>query len=220
MVNNPKPMNTDPVTEGLLQRHPGLSAVMNSISRAAGMMISCYSSGGKILLCGNGGSSSDAEHVTGELMKTFELPRPLDDSLKQRLEEIGGAHGKMLGSKLEHALPAICLSSQTALTSAIANDIGNDMVYAQQIIGYGNENDILIAISTSGNSPNVVNACITAKALNMTVIGLTGESGGKIRRFCDILLNVPESNTALVQELHLPVLHTLCKLVENHFYGK
>ena len=220
MVINPKAMKTDPVTESLSGRYPQLATVMNLISAGAGMMISCYSNGGKILLCGNGGSSSDAEHVTGELMKSFEIKRPLDDSLKERLEEVGGAQGKMLGSKLEHGLPAICLSSQTALTSAIANDIGNDMVYAQQLIGYGNENDILIAISTSGNSPNVVNACITAKALNMNVIGLTGESGGKMKPFCDILITVPDSNTALVQELHLPVLHTLCQLIENHFYGK
>jgi len=220
MVINPKVMKPDPVIKGLIQRYPELAPVMNSISEAAEMMISCYSSGGKILLCGNGGSSSDAEHVTGELMKSFELLRPLDDSLKKRIEEIGGDNGKILATKLEHAMPAICLSSQTSLTSAIANDTGNDFVYAQQIIGYGNESDILIAISTSGNSPNVVNACITAKALNMNVIGLTGESGGKMKPYCDILLNVQGSNTALVQELHLPVLHTLCKLVEYHFYGK
>lgn len=220
MVINHNAMKTDPVTESLSVRYPQLAPVMNLISAGAGMMISCYSNGGKILLCGNGGSSSDAEHVTGELMKSFELLRPLDDSLKERLEEIGGTHGKLLGSKLEHALPAICLSSQTALTTAIANDIGFDMVYAQQLIGYGNENDILIAISTSGNSINILNACITAKALNMSVIGLTGESGGKMKGYCDILINVPGTNTALIQELHLPVLHALCQLVENHFYGK
>jgi len=213
-------MKVDPVTEGLIARYPKLSTVMNSISAAAAMMIKCYSDGGKIMLCGNGGSSADAEHMAGELMKSFELQRPLDDSLKERLGEIGGDNGKILGSKLEHALPAICLSSQTALTSAIANDIGNDMVYAQQLIGYGNPHDILIAISTSGNSANVLNACITAKSLNMNVIGLTGESGGRMKSFCDILINVPGNNTALVQELHLPVIHALCQSIENYFYGK
>lgn len=220
MVINPKAMKNDTITEGLVKRYPQLAPVMNSVSKAAGIMISCYSKGGKILLCGNGGSSADAEHMTGELMKSFELHRPLDDSLKERLGEIGGDNGKILGSKLEHALPAICLSSQTALTTAIANDIGNDMVYAQQLIGYGNPHDILIAISTSGNSANILNACITAKSLNMNVIGLTGESGGKMKPFCDILINVPGNNTALVQELHLPVIHALCQSIENHFYGK
>ena len=220
MVTNPKVMKTDTIIGSLLERYPGLNLVRNSISKAAEIITGCYSSGGKLLLCGNGGSSSDAEHVTGELMKSFEIRRPLDESLRSRLSEIGGKQGDRLGLKLEHALPAICLSSQTALVSAIANDTGNEMVFAQQLMGYGNENDVLIAISTSGNSMNVVNACITAKALNLTVIALTGDTGGMMKNYSDVLINVPESNTALVQELHLPVLHTLCRLTETHFYGK
>ncbi len=219
-MTNHNDMKVDPVTEGLIARYPKLSTVMNSISAAAAIMIKCYAAGGKIMLCGNGGSCADTEHMAGELMKSFELRRPLDDSLKERLGETGGEDGKILASKLEHALPAICLSSQTALTTAISNDIGNDFVYAQQLIGYGNENDILIAISTSGNSANIVNACITAKALNMNVIGLTGEPGGKMKPWCDMLINIPENNTALIQELHLPVIHALCRSVEIHFYGK
>jgi D-sedoheptulose 7-phosphate isomerase len=184
------------------------------------MIIKCYSGGGKLLICGNGGSSADADHLAGELMKSFELQRHLDDSLKSRLIEISGSRGKILAEKLEHGLPAISLSAHSALTSAIANDVDASLVFAQQVIGYGMENDVLIAISTSGNSQNVVDACITAKALNLCVIGITGKTGGKMKQYCDVLVNVPEIKTAYVQELHLPLLHTICNIVENYFYGK
>lgn len=213
-------MNSNQFSATLIERFSKLKPLLDPIYKAAGIIIDCYSSGGKVLLCGNGGSSSDADHTAGELMKSFEIKRPLDISLRQRLEDLAGSRGKSLGTKLEHALPAISLSSQHALNTAIANDIGFDMVFAQQIIGYGNPGDTLVAMSTSGNSPNVINACITAKALNMSVIGLTGEKGGKMKPFCDILINVPETGTAAVQELHRPVLHTLCRLTENHFYEK
>lgn len=213
-------MSTNQFSATLIERFSKLKPLVDSIFEAADRIIECYESGGKVLLCGNGGSSSDADHAAGELMKSFEIMRPLDKSLRQRLEELAGNRGKSLGLKLEHALPAISLSSQSALNTAIANDIGFDMVFAQQVIGYANPGDTLVAMSTSGNSPNVINACITAKALNMSVIGLTGEKGGRMRPFCDILINVPETGTAAVQELHRPVLHTLCRLIENHFYGK
>jgi len=116
-------------------------------------------------------------------------------------------------------LPAISLTSNTALTTAISNDIDASLIFAQQVIGYGNEEDLLIGISTSGNSENVINACITAKALNLNVIGITGKTGGKMKQFCDILVNVPETRTAQIQELHLPILHTICQIIENHFYS-
>jgi D-sedoheptulose 7-phosphate isomerase len=211
-MNNDKPLDT------LCDRYPSLTVVKNSIAEAARMIITCYSNGGKLMICGNGGSCADADHFAAELMKSFESARPLDETFKKRLYEISGTRGKYLGEKLEHSLPAISLPSHTALATAISNDTGASLVYAQQLIGYGDEGDVLIGMSTSGNSQNIVDACITAKALNLNVIGITGKTGGKMKQYCDLLVNVPETRTAWVQELHLPVLHTICLMVENHFY--
>ena len=213
-------MNKDKSTDRLCERYPQLSGIRNSIEEVAEIIIKCYSRGGKLLICGNGGSSADADHLAGELMKSFESARPLDDSLKNRLIEISVNRGKTLAEKLEHGLPAISLSAHNSLTTAIANDMDACLVFAQQVIGYGMERDVLIAISTSGNSKNVVDACITARALNLTVIGITGKTGGKMKQYCDVLVKVPETRTAYVQELHLPVLHTICNMIENYFYGK
>ena len=203
----------------LCERYPALSGLRNTIAEAAGMIINCYTRGGKLLICGNGGSSADADHFTAELMKSFESGRPLDESLKKRFHEISGTRGRYLAESLEHALPAISLPSNTALATAISNDIDPSLIFAQQVIGYGEEGDVLIGISTSGNSQNIVDACIAAKALNLNVIGISGKTGGKMKHYCDLLVNVPETRTAWVQELHLPVLHTLCLIVENHFYS-
>lgn len=200
-------------------RYPLLSCMKNSIAEAARMIITCYSRGGKLLICGNGGSSADADHFAAELMKSFESGRPLDESLKKRFYEISGTRGRYLGKKLEHALPAISLPSNTALTTAISNDIDPSLIYAQQVIGFGEEGDVLIGISTSGNSQNIVDACIAARTLNLNVIGISGKTGGKMKQYCDLLINVPETRTAWVQELHLPLLHVICLIVENHFYS-
>jgi D-sedoheptulose 7-phosphate isomerase len=191
---------------------------MKVIGEASEMIIRSYSNGGKLLVCGNGGSSSDADHIVGELMKSFESNRPVSKDLADRLADIS-ERGKYLALKLESGLPAISLSSQTALTTAIVNDIDGNMVFAQQVLGYGQNKDVLIAISCSGNSQNIIDACITAKAMNLKVIGLTGMTGGKMKQYCDILITVPEKRTAWVQELHLPVLHALCLQIENHFFS-
>ena len=212
-------MRNDKLIDQVCERYPALSDLRSRISDAAEMIIGCYNKGGKLLICGNGGSSADADHLAAELMKSFESVRPLEESFKNRLYEISGVRGKYLAAKLEHSLPAISLSSNTALTTAVSNDIDPSLVFAQQIIGYGNENDLLIGISTSGNSQNIVDACITARALNINVIGITGKTGGKMKQYCDVLVNVPETRTAMVQELHLPVLHTICRMIENHFYS-
>jgi phosphoheptose isomerase len=212
-------MIKDRTLDLLCERYPSLSGLRNTISEAAGMIIVCYSRGGKLLICGNGGSSADADHFAAELMKSFESRRPLDESLKERFHDISVTRGRFLGEKLEHALAAISLPANTALATAISNDIDPSLIYAQQVIGYGEENDVLIGISTSGNSQNIVDACITAKALNLNVIGLSGKTGGKMKQFCDLLVNVPETRTAWIQELHLPVMHAICLIVENHFYS-
>jgi len=211
-------MKNDKILDQLCERYPSLSDLRDRIAEAAGMIIDCYTRGGKLLVCGNGGSSSDSDHFAAELMKSFESRRPLDESLKKRFTEISGSRGKILAEKLEHSLPAISLPSNTALTTAISNDIDPSMIFAQQIIGFGNEGDVFIGISTSGNSQNVVDACITARTLNLNVIGITGITGGKVKQYCDLLINVPETRTAWVQELHLPVLHAICLIVEDHFY--
>ena len=212
-------MKNDKSLDQLCERYPELSGLRNTIAEAAVMIINCYTRGGKLLICGNGGSSSDADHFTAELMKSFESGRPLEESLKKRFHEIYGTRGRYLGEKLEHALPAISLQSNSALATAISNDIDPSLIFAQQVIGYGDEGDVLIGISTSGNSQNIVDACIAAKTLNLKVIGISGKTGGKMKHYCDLLVNVPETRTAWVQELHLPVLHTICFIVENHFYS-
>lgn len=205
--------------EQLLKRNSKLIELKDKIEEAAKAIINSFENGGKLLACGNGGSSSDADHIVGELMKSFEMKRPVDQELKNSLIKVSSVRGEYLSDKLQQGLPAISLSAHSALTTAVANDIDADIIFAQQVTGYGNKGDILIGISTSGNSQNVIDALIVAKAKGLVTIGLTGESGGKMKDICDILINVPAIRTAYVQELHLPVYHTLCRVVEYHFFG-
>jgi D-sedoheptulose 7-phosphate isomerase len=211
--------NKDFLSE-LIGRYPQLGDICDKIEKAAGCLIKCYQQGNKVLVCGNGGSSSDSDHIAGELLKGFEQKRPLNDYLKNQLLAASGDRGAFLAENLQTGLPAISLSAHTGLVTAIANDTDASLIYAQQVIGFGNKGDVLIGISTSGNAQNVLDAAITARAKGMSVIGMTGETGGKLKSFCDILLNVPEKRTSFVQELHLPVYHTLCLMIENHFFGK
>jgi len=212
-------MDEDFILNKLCDRYPLLTSVRSNILQAAEMIIDSYAKGGKLLVCGNGGSSSDSEHLVGELMKSFELRRPVGADIAKKLTQVSGERGPFLAQKLESGLPAISLSSQTALTTAISNDIDANLIFAQQIIGYGCEKDVFIGISTSGNSQNIIDACITAKAMNLNVVGISGFTGGVMKDFCDVMINVPEKKTAYVQELHLPILHTLCQLIESHFFG-
>ena len=204
----------------LVTRYPQLDSVKEEIGQTVTALIKCYENGGKVLICGNGGSCSDSDHIVGELMKGFENKRRISGNLKKNLLESAGERGAYLAEKLQHALPAISLTAHTALITAVANDTDADLIFAQQVVGYGNPGDVIIGISSSGNSQNVVDALITARAKEMVVIGLTGETGGKMKDHCEILINVPGRRTAFVQELHLPVYHVLCLMVENHFFGK
>jgi D-sedoheptulose 7-phosphate isomerase len=203
----------------LVERYPQLSQVESEIAKAAECLITCFQKGGKLLICGNGGSSSDSDHIVGELMKGFEQKRRLTQKMKDELMAIDPERGKYLSEKLQQGLPAISLAAHSALITAVANDTDSDLIFAQQVTGYGNTGDVLIGISTSGNSQNIVDAIITAKSNGMIVIGLTGENGGKMRSYCDILINVPGTRTAFVQELHFPVYHALCMIVENAIFG-
>lgn len=203
----------------LIERYPELSPVENEISKAAECIITCYQEERKVLVCGNGGSCSDSDHIVGELMKGFERKRPVGEDMKKQLVSVAGERGEYLSEKLQQGLPAISLTAHTALITAVANDTDADLIFAQQVVGYGNTGDVLIGISSSGNSQNVLDAIIAAKAKGMVVIGLTGETGGKMKSYCDILINVSGRRTAFVQELQLPVYHTICLLVEDFFFG-
>ncbi len=213
-------MDTKTLIDQLCERYTTLALVKPAIEEACNQLIKCYEQGGKVLVCGNGGSCSDSDHIVGELMKSFELKRPIKASVQEKLAAISPERGSYLATHLQQGLPAISLTSHSALITAIANDIDADIIFAQQVIGYGRANDILIGISSSGNSQNVFDACLVAKAMNLKVIGLTGETGGKMKEYCDILINIPGRRTAFVQELHLPVYHLLCLAIENHFFGK
>jgi D-sedoheptulose 7-phosphate isomerase len=212
-------VNNNAHLRDLLGKYPQLLPLKSEIVKAAESLIKCYQNGRKLLICGNGGSCSDSGHIVGELMKSFEQKRPIDENLRKKILTVDKERGEYLAEKLQHGFPAIALTVHSDLITAVANDTDADLIFAQQVIGYGNTGDVLIAISTSGNSRNVLDAIITAKAKGMVVIGLTGEIGGKMKSYCDILINVPGKSTALVQELHLPVYHALCRIVENAFFG-
>ena len=211
-------MTRDESLDEMIRRYPALDSCEKKIWEAAQAIIDSFENGGKILLCGNGGSCADADHMVGELMKSFEKKRPLPEDFKARLLTTSAERGGYIADNLQNALPAISLCSHTSLLTAISNDMDASLIYAQQIVGYGRAGDLLIAISTSGNSRNIVDAVITAKARGLTVIGLTGQNGGKMKQYCDIAICVPSNSTPEVQEYHLPVYHTICKIVEDRFF--
>lgn len=202
----------------LIGRYPVLNECREDIEKAKDAIIGCYEKGGKLLLCGNGGSAADCDHIVGELMKGFMLGRALSDEKKSEMKKNCPLVDDQLLSKLQGALPAVSLPSVTALNSAFCNDVDAELVYAQPLMSLAKENDILVAISTSGNSKNVFAAAKVAKALGIKVIALTGKGGGKLASVADILLSVPETETYKVQELHLPLYHCLCAMVEKYFF--
>jgi len=206
--------NTKQHFSRLFDRYPQLSEVKEKIMLTFKILIRAFRNKGKLLVCGNGGSAADADHIVGELMKGFYKKRPLCESDLQKLGNIGD---KLQGT-LQGTLEAISLTQHTALSTAIANDAEPSMVFAQQVLGYGKIGDVLLGLSTSGNSINVINAVKTAKALGLSVIGMTGDSGGEIASLCDVCINVPAAVTAEIQELHLPVYHTLCAMLEEEFF--
>ncbi|MBL7110673.1 MAG: SIS domain-containing protein [Bacteroidales bacterium] len=203
----------------LFHNYPVLAQCEADILAAFELIRSSYQTGGKLLVCGNGGSAADAEHMVGELMKAFNLRRPLPEDIKRNFTESYGEDGEYLANRLQSALTAISLVSQSSLTTAIINDESADLVFAQQVIGYGAAGDVLIAISTSGNSKNVLNAVYTARVKGLKVVGLTGEKGGKLKDHCDVSIRVPAGETPRIQELHVPVYHTLCAMLEDYFFG-
>ncbi len=198
----------------LIDFYPSLSVCESDIKAACGMMIDCFSSGGKLLCCGNGGSSADCDHFVGELMKGFLLERPLN------AEEISQFDSDYVPKRLQKGLPAVSLSSQTALMTAYINDCCAETVFAQQVYALAKEGDILVAFSTSGSSENVIYALEAAKASGIKSVAVTGLSGGKCAEKADVCIKIPQSETRRVQELTLPVYHCLAAQVEQHFFGK
>lgn len=211
-------MKSERIIENVVRRYPALGPCSGAIRKAGEVLVECYRNQGKLLVCGNGGSASDADHIVGELMKSFSKKRGLPDAWANKLGQLSEGRGALLASKLEKGLPAISLNAHGGLISAISNDIGGDFVFAQQVVGYGRKNDVLLALSTSGNSQNVMDACLTARAMGLKVVGLLGEGGGKVKAWCDVAVCVPATDTAAVQEYHLPVYHTLCTMVEEAFF--
>ncbi|MBS5079466.1 MAG: SIS domain-containing protein [Clostridiales bacterium] len=208
---------TEDIFTSLYKNFPALKEFAEEIESAFSILSECYRMGNKVLVCGNGGSAADSEHIVGELMKGFRLQRPLSASLREKIDR--EFQGENLADYLQGALPAISLTSQAALMTAFNNDVSPDTVFAQQVLGYGKCGDVLIGITTSGNSRNVVNAVKVAKVLGMKTIGVTGAGGGILGGLCDVTIAVPERETYRIQELHLPVYHALCAAVENEQFG-
>lgn len=202
----------------LLNRYPVLMPVRSEIEEAYGLLEACYEGGGKLLIAGNGGSCADAEHIVGELMKGFVKRRPVSEEFERQLINADPTDGKVLAGKLQGGLPAIALTGHTGLSTAFLNDVDGEMIYAQQTYGYGKKGDVLLGISTSGNAKNIMYAMTTAKALGMKTIGLTGKDGGLLKNAAHVAIVVPEQETYKIQELHLPVYHALCLMLEERFF--
>lgn len=204
----------------LVERYPKLETVKQDIINAYLLMEECYEHDGKLLIAGNGGSAADSEHIAGELMKRFKAPRPVPPEFAKRLKDIDETRGKELAKNLERGLMAIPLVAHEALTTAYINDVDGLGVFAQQIYGFGRLGDVFLGISTSGNSKNIMNATVVARALGINVIGLTGANGGELAKVSNVAIKVPETETYMIQELHLPVYHCLCLMLEDRFFGK
>ncbi len=208
----------DKMTE-LLNRYPQLECCRQDVEKAMDLLREMYARGGKLLCCGNGGSCADCEHIVGELMKSFLLHRPMEECVKSKLEELFPEDADQFYACMQRGIPAISLPSQVAVLSAYVNDVDPEFFYAQLVQGYGKTGDVVLCISTSGNSKNVVRAAQMAKALGLKTLALTGEKESKLSQLCDVTIRVPECETFKIQELHLPVYHYLCAQLEAELFG-
>lgn len=204
--------------EELTSRYPVLEAVKGDVLAAYEILRDCYAGGGKVMIAGNGGSCADSEHIVGELMKGFVKRRPVSGEFAAALKKADEKRGEELASCLQGGLPAIALTGHAGLSTAFLNDVNGEMIYAQQLYGYGKKGDVFMGISTSGNAENVMYAVAVAKASGIKTIGLTGRDGGKMAEACDCSIVVPSDETFKIQELHLPIYHALCLMLEEHFY--
>ena len=203
----------------LMKRYPSIASCKQDIINAYLIMEECYEHDGKLLIAGNGGSAADSEHIAGELMKRFKTPRPVTPGMAEKLKQIDPVRGEDLAKNLERGLMAIPLVAHEALSTAYINDVDGLGVFAQQLFGFGREGDVFLGISTSGNSKNVMSATVVARALGIRVIGLTGAKGGELAEVADVIVRVPETETYMIQELHLPIYHCWCLMLEDRFFG-
>lgn len=203
----------------LIERYPSLESAKNDIVAAYLLLEESYENGGKLLVAGNGGSAADAEHIVGELMKGFKLPRKPEADFAEKLVEENQELGSVLAENLQGALPAIALDGHPALSTAYMNDCEPLLCFAQQVNGYGKSGDVFLGISTSGNSKNVLYAATTAHAKGMKVIGLTGAKDSKLKDMSDVCIKAPQTETYMIQELHLPIYHCLCLMLEDNFFA-
>lgn len=210
--------NAEEILQELFERYSPLKICEKDIRETYTRLCSCYRLGGHVLVTGNGGSSADSLHIVGELMKSFRFHRSIGAEERAKLTEMYGDEGTRLAGLLEGALSAIALPTELALVTAYCNDSTTDAVFAQEVYGYGRPGDVLIAISTSGNSQNILLACMAAKLKGMHIVGLTGETGGQMPAYCDVTIRVPARMTFAVQEYHLPVYHALCAMLEATFF--
>lgn len=204
----------------LIGRYPSLVVCKKDIEDAANALIESFKSGGKLLVAGNGGSCADSDHITGELLKSFCKRRVPPQDLIRRIKSIDEDTGIYLSDKLQGSLPAIALTNNTALMTASLNDVDGNVMFAQQVNGYGRKGDVFLGISTSGNSKDIVYPTVVAKAKGLRTVALTGKNGGKLKELADISIVVPQDETFMIQELHLPVYHALCLEVEDYFWKK
>jgi D-sedoheptulose 7-phosphate isomerase len=204
--------------EKLCKRHPILISCKKDIERAIEIIKECYKNGNKVLTCGNGGSAADAEHIVGELMKGSRKKRKVSSNFCKQVSKIYPKESKKICDNLQTPLPAISLTSHISFTTAFNNDMNSEFTFAQQLFGLGEKGDVLIALSTSGNAKNVINACKVAKVLGIKTITMTGKNGGVLKNICDTVIRVPEEETLLIQECHLPIYHAICSAVEDTFF--
>lgn len=204
----------------LIERYPKLACVKNDIVEAYGVIEKSYENDNKLLIAGNGGSAADSEHIAGELMKSFKIPRTISADTAKKLIEVDPIRGEKLAVNLERGLTAIPLVAHEALTTAYINDVDGLCVFAQQLYVFGRSGDVFLGISTSGNSSNILNAAVVAKAIGIKIIALTGENGGELAKVADVAIKVPNNETYMIQELHLPIYHCLCMMLEDKFFGE
>lgn len=205
------------IKKDFFERHTDLIYLDEQITKSIELIIDLKKEN-KILLCGNGGSAADCEHIAGELLKSFELKRKLSDKMYKKLKDSYGEEGTFIADNLQQAVKAIPLTSFCAYNTAFLNDCNEKMMFAQLVNALGIKDDILISISTSGNSKNVVYASMLAKTMGIKVIALTGETGGKLKNIADITINVPSKRVYRIQEYHLPIYHLLCLCVESELF--
>lgn len=202
----------------LVSRYPALEKCEAEIRAAFELLKNSYEASGKLLVCGNGGSCADSDHICGELLKSFVKKREVEKSLFEKISEVDSEAGEFLAARLQGSLPAISLCAHSALMTACLNDVDGNAMFAQQVMGFGNAGDVFLGISTSGNSRDVIYAAALAKAKGLKTVGLLGKNGGRLAKICDVAIIVPENETFKIQEFHLPIYHALCLQIEENFW--